>query len=246
MPLSHPNCGHPTCPHHTAIINNLVTAGLTVEPPFNLFIPTYLNGSESFAVRMPQTYGDIMLRRPQFTAGDTVKYRLQPQEFTGVEQNKQKDTGDRWARVIMSPVHSVSDADALNFVRATFTRVGILPVDIRILEDKQMGTATNQIRVAFDLTPNFNVSNLKAIASITAPDNTIWYVKTSKGFAAQFNIHDQCLGLLTRNAPPHLACLCSQRPSAGPSLTAAQRMQAKAAHQDRARKRAREDADPFA
>lgn len=203
-------------------------------------------GTETFVVRMPKTYGDIMLAGQPFTAGDAVKYRLQPQKFSGEEKNKQKDTGDRWARVIMSPVTTVSDAEAFNFVRVTFTRVGILPVDVRTLENKQMGTGTNFIRVGFDLTPNFHPSSLKPISSVQAPDGTIWHVKFSKAFAEQFHFHDQCLGLLSKNAPPHLLCTCSQKPSAGPSSTAAQRTQAKAAFQERARKRAREDDDPFA
>ena len=195
---------------------------------------------------MPQTYGNIILLRQPFTAGDTIKYRLQPQEFTGVEQNKPKDTGDNWARIIMSPVSTVSDSDALNLARSTFIRIGTSPVDVRMMEDKQMGTGTNFIRVGFDLTPNFNISNLKSIATIKAPDNTIWYVKVGKGFAEQFNIHDQCLGSFSRNAPPHLACQCSRIPSAGSSTSAAQRNKAKEAYQERARKRARDDADPFA
>ena len=223
-----------------------MSAGIAVEPTFNLFIPSYLAGSEAFAVRMPKTYGQIMLMRQPFTAGDVVKYRLQPQEFQGVEQNKQTDTGDRWARVIMSPVSTVSDADTINFIRATFTRAGLIPVDVRMQENKQLGTGTNFVRVGFDLTPNFSAYDLKPIASVKAPDGTTWYVKISKAFAAQFNIHDQCLGLFAKNAPPHLICTCGNRSSAGPSTSATQRAQAKAAFQERARKRAREDDDPFA
>ena len=223
-----------------------MNAGLKDEPPFGIFNPNYIAGTGSFVVRMPQTYGQIMLERLPFTAGDKVKYRLEPKEFTGTESRKQKDTGNAWARVTMSPVSTVSDAEALNFVRTTFARVGTSPVDVRFLDDKHTGTGTNLIRVGFEPLSNFNVANLKSISTITAPDGTVWHIRVSKEFAAQHHIHDHCMGLLSKNAPIHLACKCSQQPTAGPSSTAAQRMSAKVSYQERARKRAREDADPFA
>ena len=55
-----------------------MTAGFQNEPSFNLFIPSYVQSTESFVLRLPETYGRVLLTLQPFTAGDKVKYRLEP------------------------------------------------------------------------------------------------------------------------------------------------------------------------
>ena len=223
-----------------------MTAGFQNEPSFNLFIPSYVQATESFVLRLPETYGRVLLTLQPFTAGDKVKYRLEPKAHIDKGKEKQKDTGYFWANVNVSAFSTLSDADAFNFVRASFLQVGLRAVDIRYLENKEMGTGSNTIRVGFDPEPNFNVYNMQKIATLKAPDNTTWYTKASREFAISHNIHDYCLGSLDKRAPDHLICKCSTNSSAGPSMSSAHRQAAKLSFQERARKRAREDADPFA
>lgn len=213
-----------------------------------MFAPRYIDGLEAFTVQMPSTYSKILLNIQPFTAGEgTAKYLLSPQVYVPPKQAKETQ-GDHWANVKISPTSTVSDNDTLQFIRAAFSRAGLNAVNLKIMEDKKLGTRTNIIRVGFNASERFDPRNLKpTLARLQAPDNTTWYTQFSKTAADQFHIHDRCLGLTSDRAPLHVRCACSTLDSsAGPSTSLASRQAALQGYQARALKRAREEPDPFA
>ena len=55
-----------------------MTAGLRKAPTFDMFSPSYIKDLESFTVRMPTTYVHILLQSRPFSAGDVIKFLLEP------------------------------------------------------------------------------------------------------------------------------------------------------------------------
>jgi hypothetical protein len=223
-------------------------AGLKNTPTFDMFFPTYINDLEAFTVRMPSTYVEILLTLKPFTCGDIVKFLLEPREYERKGKDKKQDTGDFWAHVSMHPHSVMSQADIFAFIKNQFWRVALNPVSIEPHTDKNKGgTGTNKIRVGFLPTEAFDVRNLKTLHELTAPDGFFMHTRISNKAGLQFNVHETCLGVKDKRAHWTIRCNCGDDEfakagsSSGPS-----RAKAAEAYQQRALKRAREDADPFA
>ena len=213
-----------------------------------MFTPNYINDIEGFVVRMPSTYVSILLTAEPFTAGDVIKFRLQPKVYTDSKSKAKVDTGDYWAHVIIHPTSAVHESDVIPFVKSHFSRAHLNPVDVTILVDRNTGAGLNKVRVAFLPMDTFDPRNLKTLAKLAAPDGKIWHTQLSKGAAYRFNVCLNCLGMKNtpRSLPLSIQCGCSDMKSVNTGSTAAQRATAREQYQRRALKRAREAADPFA
>ena len=120
------------------------------------------------------------------------------------------------------------------------------PITIEPHKEKKSGTGTNKIRIGFLPMETFDVRNLKSLHELKAPDGFIMYTRISKLAALQFGVHDACLGILSNKAPFHLRCTHGDDPQQAGSSSGPNRAKATVAYQQRALKRAREEADPFA
>jgi hypothetical protein len=224
-----------------------MAAGLQRTPTFDMFFPTYINELEAFTVRMPYTYVRILLQVQPFTCGDAVKFRLQPREYERKDKDKKQDTGDFWAHVSIHPHSVMSQADLFSFIKSQFIRIALNPVSVEPHTDKKRGgTGTNKIRVGFLPTEMFDVRNLKSLHELKAPDGFFIYTRISNKAATQFGVHDSCLGIQDKRLNLMIRCTCGDDPAKGASSSGPSRAKATEAFQQRALKRAREDADPFA
>ena len=133
-----------------------MVTGLRHAPTFDMFFPTFIKDLESFTVRMPTTYVQILLTARAFTAGDDIKFQLQPRAYDQQGKIKKADTGDFWAHVSIHPHSVLPQADAFAFLKSQFSRVSLNPVNIEPHKDKKSGTGTNKIRVGFLPMDNFD------------------------------------------------------------------------------------------
>ena len=224
-----------------------MTAGLRKAPTFDMFSPSYIKDLESFTVRMPTTYVHILLQSRPFSAGDVIKFLLEPKVYDQQGKDKKTDTGDFWAHVSIHPHSVMTQADMFAFIKSQFWRVALNPVNVEAHKDKKSGAGTNKIRVGFLPTERLDVRNLKSLHELKAPDGFTMYTRFSNIGAKQFGIHPDCLGILS-DQPRffHFRCNCGDKPKQAGSSSGADRAKAKAAFQERALKRAREEPDPFA
>ena len=223
-----------------------MVTGLRHAPTFDMFFPTFIKDLESFTVRMPTTYVQILLNARPFTCGDDIKFQLQPRVYDQQNKIKKADTGDFWAHVSIHPHSVLPQADAFAFLKSQFFRVSLNPVNIEPHKDKKTGTGTNKIRVGFLPMDNFDVRNLKTLHELKAPDGFTMYTRIGKLAAKHFGVHMDCLGIESNKGPFHIRRNCGDDPHKAGSSSGVHRAKATEAYQQRALKRAREDHDPFA